>query len=239
MNATIVQESAAPYGKAMVRNVTEGERRVILHGVSWATYKALSKDLGEDTHCRLAFDSGDLEIMSPQSSTHGKSELRIAQLVFILAEELGLRCEGVGHFTCSRDDLQKAIEPDGCFYIQHALSIANCDHIDLECHPPPDLMIEVDLSTNSLKKLPICAALGVPEHWRFNGEKLEIRILRARNYFESTESLAFPGLNLITTIPDMLKSATDAISMTQKFRAWVRSELRKPKSSRTRGARKS
>ena len=195
-SAITVQESAAPYGKAMMRPTTEGERRVILHGVSWATYKALSKDLGDSRACRLAFDSGEMEIMSPYSK-HGNSEFRIGQLVVVLSGEFGLPCIGLGALTCDRDDLQKSIEPDGCFYIQHAHLFEDIDLVDLKIHPPPDLMIEVDISTNSMKKLPICQALGVPEHWRFDGYNLEIRILKNGNYFESTESLIFPGLPLI------------------------------------------
>jgi len=232
--ATTVQESAAPYGRSIART-NASERRVILHGVSWDTYKALSKDLGEDTHCRLAFDSGDLEIISPQSHRHGKTEYRIGNLVSILAEELGLECEGAGHMTCEREDVQKAIEPDGCFYIQHAHVIEGLDSIDLTIHPPPDLMIEVDISTHSMKKLGICAALGVPEHWRYDGEILEIRNLKDGRYFESKESLAFPRLPLTEKIPEMLKLKTgDAISMIREFRAWVRGELRKAKSKRPR-----
>lgn len=234
MSASTLQESAAAYGRTLTGTATTAERRVVLHGVSWATYKALSKDLGDDRNCRLAFDLGELEIMSPQIPHEG-SQFGIGQMVVILAEELGLPCRPLGSLTCEREDLSKAIEPDGCFYIQSLKQIKGVRKLDLSIHPPPDLIVEVDISTNSMRKLPICAALGVPEHWRFDGSKLEIRILKGGQYYESTESLAFPDILFANKIPEFVEMIHDDVTvMNRQFRAWVRAELRKTKPAHSR-----
>lgn len=232
MSATTVQESAAPYGKVLATPAARGEQRVILHGVSWGTYKALVDDLGNSRSCRLAFNSGELEIMSPHYK-HENSHIAIGQIVLILAKESGLKCQPAGALTCEREDLLKAIEPDCCFYIQHFLDVSDCDEIRLPAQPPPDLMVEVDISNSSINKLSICSALGVPEHWRYDGKKLEIRILKDGTYNLSDRSAAFPGLQFANVLPEFIRSGRrDFLAMSDKFRAWVRQELKKRKPSR-------
>ncbi len=231
MTTTTLQESPAPYGVALARAAEIGEQRVLLHNVSWATYKALLKDLGDSRSCRLAFDSGELEIMSPHIP-HENSQISLGQMVIILAEELGIPCRALGSWTCERADLQKGIEADGCFYIKHARQVRGLQKIDLDISPPPDLMIEVDFSTDSRNKLHICAALGVPEHWRFNGSVLEIRVLKSGRYFDAFESLAFPGIPLANEVARFVQISNDDLtSMNYQFRKWVRQELRKQTAS--------
>ncbi|HLX61089.1 MAG TPA: Uma2 family endonuclease [Planctomycetota bacterium] len=226
MTKTTVQEAPAPYGKAVTEFCTLDDQRVVLHGVSWSTYKALLNDLGDSRACRLAFDSGDLEIMSPHFK-HGRSEFTLGQMVVVLVEEFGLDCVPGASLTCEREDIEKAIEPDGCFYIQHANDVADCEKIDLAIHPPPDLMIEVDISTNSSRKLAICAALGVPEHWLYNGSALEIRLLKSGRYIVSEESAVFPGIPLSKIIAEFLKPRRRLLlANSHDFRLRIREEMR-------------
>ena len=232
MSESTVQEAMAPYGLIAAPLAVAGEKRVLLHGVSWSTYKALLKDLGNSRSSRLTFDSGELEIMSPLD-IHEDAQFGIGQLVTILVDEFGLECRALGSLTCERQDLDKAIEPDGCFYIQHFKDVKGVKTIELGVHPPPDLMIEIDITTDSLNKLPICAALGVLEHWRYNAKSLEIRILKNGSYFESAESLAFPGMLFAKRMPEFLHMHVDGLmSMQRSFRAWIRDELRKRKTSK-------
>ena len=233
-SAFSVEEAVVPYGVTAPAIDTPGERRVLLHGVRWDTYKSILKDIGDSRACRFAFNSGELEIMSPLQR-HESSQFSIGHLIVALVDELGLECIGLESLTCEREDLQKAIEPDGCFYIRNFARINGITEIDFTIHPPPDLMIEVDISTNSMNKLPICAALGVPEHWRFDGEKLEIRLLRNGRYVESTASLSFPHLPLTEKVPEMLKIARHGVlAMGRTFRKWIRDELSKQKLARPR-----
>ncbi len=134
-----------------------------------------------------------LEIMSP-SPEHERLNRRIALLVQAIAEEMGIESEDLGSTTFRREDLERGYEPDSCFYIQNEAQVRGKDRIDLAFDPPPDLVIEVDITSPSINKLPIYAQLGVPEVWRYDGEKLEILKLENDGYAEVSESIALPTL---------------------------------------------
>jgi hypothetical protein len=86
-----------------------------------------------------------------------------------LAEELDIDLINAGSTTCKRVDLARGFEPDTGFYSQRAGHIRSKDEIDLTVDPPPDLVIEIDITSPSLDKLPIYAAVGVPEVWLYQG----------------------------------------------------------------------
>jgi hypothetical protein len=65
---------------------------------------------------------------------------------------------------------------------------------DLAVDPPPDLIVEIDISGSSIDKLAIFAQLKVPEVWRSDGERLEIRILLGDEYAEQQESHVLAGI---------------------------------------------
>jgi len=90
--------------------------------------------------------------------------------------------------------LALGFEPDTCFYIQSAQRIHGKDEIDLAVDPPPDLVIEIDITHPSLDKLPIYAAIGVPEIWRYDGHTVTLVILQEGAYIAREESVAFPRL---------------------------------------------
>lgn len=74
--------------------------------------------------------------------------------------------------------------------------------VDLAVDPPPDLVTEVDLTSNSLTKFPVYASFGIPEIWRFDGVTVEIWRLTAGEYIVQPASLAFPNVTpaLLTEI---------------------------------------
>jgi hypothetical protein len=58
---------------------------------------------------------------------------------------------------------------------------------------PPDLAIEVDITSSSLDRMAIYASLGIPEVWRCDGETLTIHLLQANQKYAPTErSRALP-----------------------------------------------
>jgi Uma2 family endonuclease len=168
--------------------------RVILHGIRWATYESLLKDLENSSAPRLTYDRGTLEIMSPLPD-HETLNRNLAMLVEIVAEARGLDVWGVGSTTFTREDLERGFEPDSCFYIWNAELMRSKSRIDLTIDPPPDLVIEIDLTHSTLDKLSIYAQLGAPEVWRYAGTSLLILILREGTYHEQGESAALPGLD--------------------------------------------
>ena len=86
----------------------------------------------------------------------------------------------------------KGAEPDGSFYVQNADAIIGKRRIDLSVDPPPDVVVEIDITSESLSKFPIYAAFGVPEIWRYDGRAAQIYHLVNQSYVETDASLAFP-----------------------------------------------
>lgn len=169
------------------------EQRVLMTGVSWATYERLLDDLKDSSSPRVTFDRGVMEVMSP-SAEHEESNRTIALLVEVLAEEFSLDVRDLGSTTFKREDLERGFEPDSCFYIQNEARMRGKREVDLTIDPPPDLIVEVDITSPSLKKFPIYAAMGVPEIWRYDGRAVSIYRLEGGSYAEADESAALPRL---------------------------------------------
>jgi Uma2 family endonuclease len=191
------------------------EERILLHNVSWETYEQLLSNYENSSSPRFAFDRGTLEIMSPSSEHEELSDL-ITQLVFILAEEWDFEYRSFGRTTFRREELGSGFEPDGCFYIQSVDRISGVKRLDLAAHPPPDIAIEVDVTSPSLNKLPIYARIGVPEIWRYDGQKVTILLLQESEYQESQESRSISRLNS----PALSQLVEQGTSM--KRSAWVK-----------------
>ena len=139
------------------------EQRVLLRNVSWETYERLIAEREERPVPRFFYDRGVLEIVSPSIEHEGIGRL-CALLVELLAEEMGLDVFDAGHTTFRREDLERCFEPDGSFYFsQNAGCVRGKHNIDLDVDPPPDLVVEVDVTSYSLDKLPIYARIGVRE----------------------------------------------------------------------------
>lgn len=169
------------------------EQRVVLQGVSWATYERLLDDLKDSSSPRLTFDKGVLEVMSP-SAEHEESNRTIALLVEVLAEEFGIDIRSLGSTTFRREDLEQGFEPDSCFYVQNEARVRGKMEIDLTVDPPPDLVIEVDITSPSLPKLPLYARVGVPEVWRYDGEQMTIYRAPGADYETADASGVLPGV---------------------------------------------
>ncbi len=166
--------------------------RVILHDVSWETYERLLIDLDANHSQRIAFDQGVMEIVSPLPE-HEKTNRALAAIVEIALEEMDIDSENLGSSTFKRETLRRGFEPDSCFYIRNVERIRNKKRIDLDVDPPPDLVIEIDLTSDSRDKLPLYAALGVPEVWRFD-RSIEIMTLENGSYVKRPASSAIPTL---------------------------------------------
>ena len=191
------------------------EQRTILHGISWATYQCLLADHADSSAPRFAYDRGTLEIMSPLAEQEEPNRA-IALLVEVVAEELGLDLRNLGSTTLKREDVQRGVEPDSCFYIQSEPRVRGKAGIDLALDPPPDLVVQIDITSPSLEKLPIYAQLGVPEVWRYDGHSVTILRLAGEAYVAAAESAALPPLT------GEVLSRFVAASKTQPRTAWLR-----------------
>jgi Uma2 family endonuclease len=177
----------------MATVLNTSEQRVLLRDVSWKTYSRIVADRGNNASPRLTYDRGMLEIMGP-SLRHEILKETIRGLFEALAEEMKLDFTPAGSTTFRREDLSKGFEPDACFYVRHAWTIRGKDEIDLNVDPPPDLVIEIDITRSSLNKLEIYAAVQVPEVWRYQNETLQIFTLDGASYREQPLSLSLPTI---------------------------------------------
>lgn len=193
-----------------------GEQQVILHDVSWATYERLliEHQAGNTTRCN--YDQGLLEIIT-LSQEHEKLKQTLSTLVEILAAELELDNAGAGATTFRRGDLARGFEPDACFYFAQAELIRQKRAIDLTTEPPPELVVEIDITSPALDKFPIFAALGVAEVWRYDGAQVGLFRRGAGTYEAIGESVVLPGLG-----GALIKQLLGA-SQTMKRHEWLRS----------------
>lgn len=197
------------------------EQRVTLHNVSWGTYERLLSDLQDSSAPRLTYDRGTLEIMSP-SSEHERYNRTVAQIVEELAVEMDMNIDSLGSTTFRREDIDRGFEPDSCFYIQNVERVRGKKRIDLSADPPPDLVIEIDITSPSLDKFPIFAQVGVPEVWRFDGRRLAIYELSGSAYLEREASIAFPAVTASDVTTFVRDSETmDRPEWVRKLRGWA------------------
>jgi Uma2 family endonuclease len=167
--------------------------QVVLRNVSWKTYERLLEDLADSSVPHLTYDRGELEIMSP-TNEHEEYNRALNLIVEIVAAELEVRLRVLGSSTFKRKDLKRGFEPDSCFYVASAKRIRGKKKLDLATDPPPDLVIEIDITTSSIPKMPIFAHFGVPEVWQYDGRSLRMWKLQGAQYTGIESSLAFPVL---------------------------------------------
>lgn len=193
----------------------------ILKDVRWNTYQNLVRDLESQPGTRLTYDCGTLEILMPLP--HETFKKLLGRFVEVITEELGIEIRSLGSTTWSREDLQKGLEPDECYYIQNELAVRGKDEIDLAIDPPPDLAIEVDSTSSSMNRMGIYAALGIPEVWRFDRETLTILHLVNGDYQPREGSLVLPMFNDAVLMNFLELSQTmGETSLIRHVRQWVR-----------------
>jgi Uma2 family endonuclease len=117
-----------------------------LSNVSWQTFEQLLKELGDKRATRLAYNEGLLEIMSPLGP-HENSNRFIESLIGAIADELNLNLKKFGSLTLKREKKLKGAEPDSCYYLQNEPLVRSKQEIDLDNDPPPDLVLEIDITS--------------------------------------------------------------------------------------------
>lgn len=209
----------------MITSSTPPEQRTLLQNISWQTFEALLRETGEDRGSRFAYDCGTLEIMTPLYE-HENPKIQFDRFIFALAEELEIEIKSAGSMTLKRKAVNRGIEPDNCYYIQTEPIVRGRQELDLKTDPPPDLVIEIDITSSSVNKFRIYSALGVPEIWRYNGRDLKLYQLADGEYIECDFSIAFPLVSVTAMSRFVEQSKTmGEIALLKSFRAWVRDKI--------------
>jgi Uma2 family endonuclease len=214
----------------MTATLIQSPDRVVLKNISWQTYQSLIIDFEREPAMRLTYDLGTLEIRMPLAP-HETYKKILGRLIETATEKLNLEIRSLGSLTCSREDLAKGLEPDQCYYIQNEEIVRGIAQIDLAKLPPPDLAVEIDITSSSLDRFAIYADLQVPEIWRYDGQLLAIYGLAGNEYIMLDRSVAIPllktadilrFLSLSASLTSGLPSAIGENNLVKQFRQWVK-----------------
>jgi Uma2 family endonuclease len=197
-----------------------------LQRVGWDEYEQFLAELVDRAGLRVSYDQGRLEIVSPLPE-HEEYKGFIYSLARIVSEEMGINLETRGSATLKREREARGAEPDESFYVQNAARVIGKRQIDLTVDPPPDIVVEIDLTTESLRKFAIYAALGVPEIWRYDGQRAQMYQLVDGAYVEAPASRSFATLtpDALTEFLEQSKTQGQSVAL-HEFRRWV--QMRKP-----------
>jgi Uma2 family endonuclease len=210
-------------GNVMVAIIEWPAEHMVLRNISWNAFERILDDIGE-THHRVTYQDGDLEFITI-SLEHDGYVRWIGHLIFFVAFEMELSLKTGGSTTLKKALRKVGLEPDECFWIKHAAQIRGKKKWNALTDPPPDLAVEIDITSSWLDRLEIYAALKVPEVWRFDGETLKVLVLGANGkYKERVKSVAFPSLPMDDFLRFVKKlDSADELILMREFTDWLRS----------------
>lgn len=177
------------------------EQRTLLRNIRWETFIELTEQR-EGPVPRMTYDRGALELMSPRRQ-HEELSSFIGRLIETFTEVHNVDIRSVASTTFERADLSRAFEADESYYIANAEAIRRKPEVDLSIDPPPDLVIEVELTSSAIEKMPLFASMGIPELWRHDGKALQMMLLSGSHYRPTSESRQLAGLTA-SMIDDVL-----------------------------------
>jgi Uma2 family endonuclease len=213
------------FAMATIADSVEKDQRVVFHDVAWDVYLGLSRARGESA-TRLTFHRGVLEIMT-LSQLHERLSRLLHRFVVELTQELGLELASVGSTTMNAKEVVAGAEADESYYIRHEAVVRDREEYDPAVDPPPDLAIEVDLSSKSSSRLAVYATLGIPEVWQYDGSDLVFKVLGVDGaYCVADRSLSFPSLASADLEVFLKRRGTiGENALARELREWARSHL--------------
>ena len=199
------------------------DQRIVLHNISWETYEHLLADHQDARVPRFTYDRGELEIMSPRPE-HEDRAWATERLVELVILEMGIEFRNARSTTFKHQELERGFEPDSCFYIRNESAVRQNNDFDLRVDPPPDLVIEIDVTNSSLDKLRLFAAVGVPEVWRHATGRFTFMHLVDDSYVVIDESRALPGV-MATDVSTLIAAVgtTGRAAWLRRVQDWARS----------------
>jgi len=197
----------------------------VLYDIDWYTYTRLLRAFEGRRRLRFTYDRGTLEIMSPLWE-HERPAYLLGRFIDVLTEEFKIPCEPGRSVTLRRRRKHRGLEPDNCYWIANAPRLQGKTRLDLRTDPPPDLAIEVDVTSSSLDRMSIYAALSVPEVWRLENGGLAFHVLEAEAYQVRSHSLSFPQLASADLVGFLAQvGQMDYTTLVLQFRDWVRQQM--------------
>ena len=209
----------------MLTVINTGEERTFLQNISWQLYENLLAEIGDNGKARLSYYQGNLEFMTPLP-VHENYNRQIDRVIIVIAEELDLNHNVFGSMTIKRPDLAAGKEPDSCYYFANESAVRGKTKLDFTQDPPPDLAIEIDITSSSLNQLDLYAMLGVGEVWRYDGTGLIFYQLQSAKYVVVDRSPTFAMLAPARVLEFLLDCQTEGVNQAVKnLRQWVRANI--------------
>ena len=199
-------------------------QQILLKDISWQHLENILEEMGEKRAARISYSHCWLEIMVPLAE-HEKDKELIGDLVKILLDQLEIDFEALGSTTLKNEQMRQAVEADTCFYIKNQAAIIGKNRLDLNIDPPPDLAIEIDITSRT--RFDNYQILGVPELWRYTQQTLEINLLQDGKYIKSQSSPNFPNIPIIELVNEYVQQCL-TIGRSQamrNFKIWINNNL--------------
>ena len=196
---------------------------VTLENVGWKTYQQLLSEIGEQA--RLTYDRGCLEIeMSPLLKHEAPNRL-LETLIGLFCEEREIPFLLLGSTTLSRESQRQGAEPDSALVLGERAEIQE-DYTNQEASAlPPDLVIEVDITSPSVGKDSLYHSLGVREIWRWRDASLSILQRGESGFAAISKSELLPGASATDVTNLILRGQrTTQILWRREVRAWARGD---------------
>ncbi|WP_427159584.1 Uma2 family endonuclease [Aliinostoc sp. HNIBRCY26] len=170
---------------------------------TWEEYQRLCEQRGDGSIPRLKYRNGEVLLMSPLP-VHGRDANLLADIVKTLLDHGGQEYDAFTPVTMSLPQ-ESGIEPDYCFYIDNWEAVSGKKRIDWGQDPPPDLVIEIDVTSYS--DIQDYLPFKVPEVWFFKKQQLLIYQLQGTEYQLQTYSRYFPDFDLESVIARCVQMA--------------------------------
>ncbi|MFN6570575.1 Uma2 family endonuclease [Dendronalium sp. ChiSLP03b] len=199
-------------------------QQMLLQNISWQQLENILEELEGRSATRISYSYGWLEIMVPLPE-HEKDKEIFGELVRILLDKRQIDFEPFGSTTLKNEQMRQAVEADTCFYIQNQAAVIGKNRIDLTVEPPPDLAIEIDITSRT--RFDNYEILGVPELWRYTQKGLEISLLQNGKYIKAQSSPNFPDIPIFELVNEYVQQCL-TIGRSQairNFKNWVNNNL--------------
>lgn len=168
-----------------------------------ADYEHLLKQLGDRSIPRIRFRDNHILLMSPLPEHANEIDI-ISDLIKALLRYQEKDWQSFHPITL-RYGKKPGLEPDACFYIDNYQAILGKRKLDMSIDPPPDLAIEIDVT--SFTDIKDYIALAIPEVWIYKTNELHIYHFTENHYIETNNSFIFPDFSVKDIVPHYVDRA--------------------------------
>jgi Uma2 family endonuclease len=170
---------------------------------TWEEYQHLAQQRGDGSIPRMKYRNGEVLLMAPMAA-HGRDASLLGLFVIALLDHDGREYDSFTPITMTVPE-ESGLEPDYCFYIDNWRAVSGKQRIDWQQDPPPDLVIEVDVTSYSdvADYLPY----QVPEIWLWKKQGLKIYQFQDGGYVLQSQSGLFPAIDVAAVLQTVVREA--------------------------------